>query len=722
MIRGMNHVSMIALATAVSVGAASAQDATTDASEEQVGVDRIIVTADRRARSLQEVPIAVTALSDQFIRDEGVADLEDLANVTPALSIQRYFKGAPQIFLRGIGSNERGAGGDPSVGIFIDDVYVGRAASAEFDYVNIERIEVLRGPQGALYGKNVVGGAINVITQTPSADFSSDIEVTIGNYNALHMRGSVNGALRDNVYANLAFGSRRRDGYIENAFTGTDLNDEDSQTIRGQVLFDGGDRSLRLSADYNRDRAGGLGRETEGFLFAAASPDRYVVEQDIDGSEFRDVWGVSAHARSDTAWGEFLSISAYRAADSDHLFDLDGLSPATTNLSAAQTISEEADQFSQEFRLTSTPSERLDTVLGLYYFWEDVDRLTGTIVNGNNGANDQLNTTNSYAAFGHLSWAFNDRWALALGGRYTFEEKDHQNTRLALGQELRPTGDPSEIVFAGDVSESWSNFSPQATLEFQATDDLFLFGTVSRGFKSGGFSEQPTTLIAAETPTDQETATNFELGAKSTWFDDRLLLNAALFYIDYEDLQVSQLVPDPNDPNSPGVTVLRNAATATSQGLELEFSATPWENVSVTGHYAYVDATYDEFIDGAGRDNSGNQLTRHPKHQGFVAVETWRDLANGDRLSARLSASAQSEVFIDPENNPIARLDPFELVNLRLAYEWDGGPEVALWARNLFDTYYEQHAIDLPANSAGRAAVVGEPLTFGVQLRWRTGG
>ena len=718
----LRTLSINASAAALAVAMGTPALAQSEGARPEPRVDVITVTADRRERSLQDVAIAVTAVGEDFIQDEGLADLEDLAYAIPSLSVQKFYRGAPQIYLRGIGSNERGAGGDPSVGIFIDDVYVGRAAAAEFDYVNIERIEVLRGPQGTLYGKNVVGGAVNVITAAPSPDFETAIELTAGNYNALHARGFVNGALTDNVYASLAFGSRQRDGYVENTFTGTDLSNEDSQTLRAQVLFDGGERQLRLSADYTRDRALGLGRETRDFLFAAASPDPFKVEQDIDGYENRDVWGFSAHASQQTRFGELLSITAYRAADYDAFYDLDGLSAATTALSAAQRITEEADQISQEFRLTSTISDRLDGVFGLYYFWEDVDRLAGTIVNFNNGANDQLNTTNSYAAFAHLTYQLNPRWAVSGGLRYTYEEKDHQNTRLALGGELTPTGDPSEIVFVGDASDSWSNVSPQLTIEYAPSEDLFFFGTLSRGFKSGGYSEQPTTLVAAETATDQELATNFEIGAKTQWFDDRLIFNAALFYIDYEDLQVSQLVPDPNNPASPGVTVLRNAATATSQGVELEWNALPFDNLSITGYYAYVDATYDEFIDGAGRDNSGNQLTRHPKHQAFIAAETWRDRANGDRISARVSVSAQSEVFIDPENNAIARLDPYELVNLRLAYEWDDGPELAFWARNVFDEVYEQHAIDLPANSAGRAAVVGSPLMFGAQLVWRTGG
>lgn len=711
-------VAMTALAGALA--RAPAASARTDEAAERAAprIEVIEVIADRRARSVQDVPIAVTALSREAIENEGLADLEDLGYATPALSVSKFYKGAPQIYLRGIGSNQRGAGGDPSVGLFIDDVYVGRAAAAEFDYVNIERIEVLRGPQGALYGKNVVGGAINVITAEPEPEPHADIELSAGNYRALHLRGQVNAPLSRRVYANLAFGARNRDGYIDNAFTGADLNNENSQTLRGQVLLDGASASLRLTADYSRDRALGLGRESRDFLFAAASPDRYRVEQDLDGFEHRDVWGLSARARTQTPFGELLSIAAYRAAQYDGLFDLDGLNPGATRLSLAQRIAEDAEQFSWELRLNSAISAALNGVFGLYAFREEVERLTGAIVSGVSEANEQFNITTSYAAFGHAAWAFAPRWSLNLGGRLTYEEKDHRNTLLALGDAYLPSGNPEEIVFAGHIDASWSNFSPQATLEFSASEDVFLYGVLSRGFKSGGFSEQPASQLAAETPTDQEIATNYEIGAKTEWFDGRLRVNGAGFYIDYEDLQVSQFIPDPDNPDSVGLVVLRNAATASSRGVELEWSVLPSSHLALSGHYAYVDASYDEFIDGAGRDNSGKQLTRHPKHQFFIAADTWRDLAGGATISARLSVSAQSEVFIDPENNPVARIHPYELVNARIAYQWPNGFEAALWARNLLDTYYEQHVFDVPANSQGRVAVVGQPRMFGVQLRW----
>ena len=707
-----------ALAGALARAPAASAQAEQAAERAAPRIEVIEVIADRRTRSVQDVPIAVTALSREVIENEGLADLEDLGYATPSLSISKFYKGAPQIYLRGIGSNQRGAGGDPSVGLFIDDVYVGRAAAAEFDYVNIERIEVLRGPQGALYGKNVVGGAINVITAEPEPEPHADIELSAGNYRALHLRGQVNAPLSHSVYANLAFGARNRDGYIDNAFTGSDLNNENSRTVRGQVLLDGELASLRLTADYSRDRALGLGRESRDFLFAAASPDRYRVEQDLDGFEHRDVWGLSAQTRTPTRFGELLSITAYRSARYDALFDLDGLSPSTTRLSLAQRIVEEAEQFSQELRLSSTLSAALNGVFGLYAFREEVERLTGAIINADSNANEQFNTTTSYAAFGHAAWAFAPRWALNLGGRVTYEQKDHRNARLALGQAYRPSGNPDEIVFVGHTDKSWSNFSPQATLEFSASEDVFLYGVLSRGFKSGGFSEQPASQLAAETPTDQEIATNYEFGAKTEWFDSRLRVNGAAFYIDYEDLQVSQFIPDPDNPDSVGLVVLRNAATASSRGFELEWSVLPASHLALSGHYAYVDASYDQFIDGAGRNNAGKQLTRHPRHQFFIAADTWRDLAGGATLSARLSVSAQSEVFIDPENNPVARIHPYVLVNARLACQWPNGFEAALWARNLLGAYYEQHVFDVPVNSPGRVAVVGQPLMFGVQLRW----
>lgn len=435
--------SMIAAAIAtVLAGPAAAQQ-----TAGQV-LDEIIVTAQKRTQSLQDVPISISAFDATALETSGIATIDDIAQRVPGLTLGRFNAVQPQIYIRGIGSTDQSASGDQSVGVFIDGVFIGRVGVVDLDFFDLERVEVLRGPQGTLYGKNVVGGAINIITQRPSDEFEARFELGAGNYSRRSARGLVTGPINDEVAGKLAVSTVRRDGYSTSATTGKDLSDENSKTVRGQLLVDPWDNmELLLSADWSQDRLAGSNRECLGeqFVFfpwfapgspfagSPCSPDPYVNEKTVDGYQDRDIFGLSAELTRATDFGALTSITAYRSGDYDILEDFDG---SDTNL-VIRHATDEIEQWSQELRLADVAfNGRLNWLIGAYGYLAEIDRLENNDFSGSdvplglpafglsfNTFYFQANRTTSYAAFGDLTYALSDTVNLSVGARYTYEEK-----------------------------------------------------------------------------------------------------------------------------------------------------------------------------------------------------------------------------------------------------------------------------------------------------------
>jgi iron complex outermembrane recepter protein len=700
-------------------------------------LDEIIVTAQKRAQSLQDVPIAITAFDSAALETSGIASVDDIAQRAPGLTIGRFNAVQPQIYIRGIGSTDQSASGDQSVGVFLDGVFLGRVGTSDLDFFDLERVEVLRGPQGTLYGKNVVGGAINIITQRPSDEFDARFELGAGNYSRRSVRGLVTGPINDEVSGKLSVSSVDRDGYSTSATTGEDLSDEKNNTVRGQLLVSPWESTeLLLTIDWAEDRLAGNNRECLGeqFVFfpwfapgspfagSPCSPDPYLNEKTVDGYQDREIFGLSAQLTQDTRFGELNSITAYRSGEYDILEDFDG---SDTNL-VIRHATDEIEQWSQELRLSDVAmGGRLNWLVGAYGYWAEIDRLENNDFSGNdvplglpafglsfNTFYYQRNRTTSYALFSDLSFGLSDTVNLSVGGRYTHEEK------LA---EIRTEGfDPTGSFLAApyDVRtrESWNSFTPKVTLDWQASDEMMLYASVADGHKSGGFNGTAPDAVSAQTPFDEEKARQYEVGLKSEWFDRRLRSNLTAFYIDYEDLQVFQLVDGAR-------LIVDNAADATSKGFEVELLARLTDGLTATASYAYLDATYKDFINEAGEDYSGNRLTRSPKNSYNVALTNRANLGANLGLILHGEYSYRSRVYYNPDNWPLTGDDSLGLLDARATLEFlSHNVDLSVWGRNLTDEVYVTQAIDgrgpfnLTQNAAG---VIGAPRMYGVTVNWR---
>lgn len=743
-------------------------------------LEEVIVTANRRAQSLQSVPLAVTAFTGEAMEAQGIVDLKGLTERTPGFSMGSFNPGQPQLYIRGIGSNEDGAGGDQSVIVFIDEVYIGRAAGMETDLFDLERVEVLRGPQGTLFGKNVVGGAVSMITKKPDEESELVAEMTLGNFNAITLRGLASGELTDNVFGKVSLSSQRRDGYFTSEVNnypeffpegvqGEDALEVNSDSLRTGLRFlPADDIEINLSASYSQiDRNGSpnhllpssAGALSAGYLAESALIENY--DNKVHTSLYNDpgffksdAW--SATLRVDYDFSEsvmFTSLSSFRsvgAENSDIIGTRESSAGLTTGLNAlfasvlpeftnlvygSNDYTDDSDTITQEFRFTSVGDGSLEWVVGAFLMNEDTRReefftlgldlevAPGVIIAAvprGTGSDDQTNETNSYAGFGQATYSFNDRFSLTLGTRYTWEDK--ANGRVGVS-------DPFGVVgtFNLDSKENWENLSSKASLQFQATDEVFFYAGYSEGFKSGGYQGTAATALAASTPFSPETATLYEVGAKTEWFNNRLRLNAALFSTDYKDLQILQLLVPVGAPvGTGGVLVTQNASDATIEGFELEMSAYLTEALTISGSFSHLDTGYENFRipagflapgDGAAANRDGNELRNAPDIAWNLLARYDVRLDSGAELAFQIDYRHKDLAWQDPDNFEFAAVPEYDVGDLRIIYTpANSGLNVTGWVRNFTDEDYFIH--NFPTNNTG-AATPAAPRTYGVTFGWR---
>jgi iron complex outermembrane receptor protein len=701
-----------------------------------IALEEIIVTAQKREQSLQSVPISITALSGEDMREADIFSLDGIAERTPGFSMGSFNKGQPQLYIRGIGSNDDGAGADVSVVTFIDEVYIGRAAGQVFELFDLERVEVLRGPQGTLFGKNAIGGAVSLHTSKPDENFMGRAEVSAGNLNSLVLRGLVSGPISDNVFGKIAVNSRKRDGYVESLVTGDKLADQDTLNTRGALRFVPSDElEIMLTADYGQSRENGQGRIIvgPGLLFASAvasNPEAVGNNRksfaDEPGKADTDIWGISARVNWDVGNGTLSSITAYRESKYDMLDDTTGNNVVTAGpLDSHTWIDESAEQISQEIRYSSTAlDDRLSWVAGLYYLVEDVYREESSAIGfgfaptfGTATSRSFMdNKTDSTSVFADFTYNFTDAFSLTAGGRYTDEKKNSHIIGVA------PTVVPHTIAEDYNVrsSKSWTAFTPRIVLNYQVNESVFMYASISEGFKSGGYPGTPANAEAAGSPFDQEDATAYELGIKSELFDNRLRLNVAAFSTDYQDLQV--LLRKIRFPGDLGIVVTDNAADATSKGIEVEFTALLTENFEISGNYAYLDAKYDNYLEPNGTDNAGNRLRNAPENAVNLVARYSRTLGNGAELGIRYEYINQGKTYQDPRNEEGAAKPKYTVSNLRASYApSEANWELSVWAQNLFDEEYFTHAWPAQPFASGFGAAA-PPRTYGVTALVNFGG
>ncbi|WP_145999175.1 TonB-dependent receptor [Oceanicoccus sp. KOV_DT_Chl] len=602
-------------------------------------LEEIIVTANRRQEMLQDVPMSISAFNENFFKDAGVTDFKSLENYAASLKIVSNTSSRDtSIRIRGIGSAGSNAGIDPSVGVFIDGVYQGRAGMSLGDFMDIERVEVLRGPQGTLYGKNTAAGAISIISKAPVGDFEGSAEVVVGNYDNVETRGMLNVPLNDSGSAiRISAYKVERDGFDENIAADApqkELNNADKWGIKARALFETEKMgSFTLSVDKSKDTSiccapdiisydgssnlnlSFADLSTVGIPIPDADPYDRKLYADREYTNEVDVEGVSLEWVKDLDNDFILTwINAYRTYDSYSAFDAD----FSYYDAGAGTTDVDHEQRSSEFRVASPEGETIDYQVGVYYYYSEMDTVgtismlsdasqaalnTGNVLSGfynlggdppvfldvsgispsffdpvtGTAVNTDTNThtTTNYAAFGQATWNVSDTFTATLGLRYTYEKKEREGSQIT---------DPAPSTSAGpfgpdirtDESKSGENVSPTLTFRYYPTEDgrLMYYANIARGFKSGGFNQQRT-ASPEDNYFDDETSTNYELGWKGTYLDSRLQFNGSIFFVDYEDFQAQSF---------DGASIaVRNAGSLESYGVELDLQYVPTINWSLAG-------------------------------------------------------------------------------------------------------------------------------------------
>jgi len=719
------------------------------ATEEQQGravLDTVFVTAEKRSENLQNVPIAITAVTGETLEDAGVKEVGDLTQLTPSL---QFGTRSTNVFIamRGIGQAGQDIGSQSGVTVSLDGVPLLNHFMMNPAFLDIERVEVLRGPQGTIAGRNATGGAINIYSAAPDSEFGGSLTANIGNYSRKGLSGFLNVPFSDSVMGRVSFQRVTADGWLKNGFLNKRNDDTDLSQIRGQLLVEPTDNfSIRGLIDYTRERGDPsfnllLGRALADVPSAVELPGYPYPQNDIDDLTFyenepnkRDVEDLRATVIATLDLGEnttLTSTTGYIDHDID-LTEIDvDLTPAPT--STFPLIGLYASQFTQEFTLTSALNERSDLVAGLFYMHGDASEplyLTfGTLVNYLVYLPEE--TLDSYAAYAQYRYDLTDKLRLTLGGRYTTDEKSYEMDATVL---------TTNTLLSED--DKWSSFTPRVVVDYMPNDNSLLYASVSKGFKSGGFN----TLGDITRPVNTfnpESVWNYEAGAKISFFEQKLRMGLTGFYSDYTNLQATVFRLDPvTDVRYPRV---ENASTAEIKGVEFEFQAAPAEGLLFTGAVTHLDTSYGQFcnndplrptiptdpgcigetVDGeplppGAVDLTGNSLSQAPEWQYNVSGQYVFPISNTLEVSARADYKWQSKVYFDFYNNPLNTQDAYGLLNTSLGIgSRDETWALTAWVRNATDERYVSQGTTTTSANPSRTGSIGMPRMYGVKLDYR---
>lgn len=738
------------------VGVAIAQDAPVE--QEASQIEDVVVTARRTEESLQRTPLAVSAFSGESLERQGVMQTTDLQGAVPNLNIVqgRGSSNSTNIYIRGVGQPDALQTFDPAVGVYVDDVYYSRIRGTQFDLLDLERIEVLRGPQGTLYGKNTIGGALKLVSRRPGQEFRARGSVAYGDYDLIDVQAAVSGPISDNFALGLSALHSERGGYVTDPSTGAEYNDKNSTAVRAALAWDPVS-SIRvdLTADYARDDAGltvGQAQNTLTNLFGvplivlpAVAPEYNFQTRTTPGlpNETRlESWGSAlrvAWQLSDSL--TLKSITSYRELNTDDYIDFD----ATQLEIADALVAVDQNQVSQELQLTYD-SGPITAVGGLYYLKEDVsshqesydDDLTSALffpllgLNGNytftRFIDDALETT-SQAAYGNLTWQVTDALRLSGGVRYTKEEKDYaRRTNVASNAPALV----SAYAFAPPIAE-YEDTSVMVSADYQLTEDVMAYARFSQGFKSGGYNGRANTP-AESTEYRPETADSYEIGVKTSAWDNRVRFNIAAFQTRYEDFQarVSGLSTDPiTGLPLAGLSVI-NAGVLDLFGWEVEAAVNPVRNLTFDAQIGYLDATYEEFADARFTATGGSRAFQDPA---FSPTWTARyagqyifDLAGGGDVTVGAAAKFRSRMALAVDNTltnstvelPGMYQDSYWLYDARVVWtDASGRYSVGAYGQNLSDEVYKTDAQEFSVIGGIRTAYYGAPRTWMVKLTAR---
>lgn len=756
-VTGASIAPLLGLAPLSSPVMAAEVEAVTATTGAPVAVSEVVVTARHRSEDVQSIPASVAAVSAADMQRTPMTSLSDLQTLVPGLVFAQPQFDKAQIYLRGIGSNQYSAGAEGSVGIFVDGVYLARFSEMNVPLLDTQRVEVLKGPQGALYGRNTIGGAINVVTAEPTPEFSGEGAVTYGRFGQVQVSGAVSGPISDDLLFRLSMSKVKDDGYmrIANMDGPVTGNGDDYYSARGKLLWRPTERfEAELTVDYlDRHAQGEIdhltnvdGRRGSPYLMlgpdlpktlsnAYYSSDIYDARANVLGYQDQEGVGGALKLAWRTEAADLTSITSYRwnryAGNNDY--------DATEFDVLESPKLEKAHQLGQELRASSksggafTFGGKVNWLAGVNYFQEDVGRtdtlafgaenLFAVLLNGGAPYQDNLSFTlhtKSYSVFGQAGVNLTDRLNLTLGARYTADDK------VGVHRPTTTHPSPGGFVKADFVKEvdppTYTSFDPSASLQYRFGKALMAYASYTRGSKSGAF--QFTVPLPAYASVDlmakPESVNAYELGFKSTLIERRLRFNAALFRMDYKNLQVQKRVQvDPTNPAS-ATTLLGNAEKSRVNGFEASLAATPLANLTLDLGYQYLDAKFITFHFDPTHDYSGDVMPRSPKSSLTAKASYDVQLRSGD-LAFYAAYQWSSAQFFEPDNtDPGTRQSAYGLLSASLAYTRDNW-KISVWGENLTDSRYMLADVSNPPNPAdgtGKPAALsvlpGRPLTFGV--------
>ena len=718
-----------------------------------LALEEIIVTARKREESIQDVPVSVTALSAAELQRSSLRDLRDITAYVPNLLVNKVtaLQGGASIAIRGVSYQEIDKSLDPGIGVLLDEVYLGTNAGQILENFDLERLEVLRGPQGTLFGKNTIGGAIAVFRTAPTKELGGKVQGTLGDFNREDIRGLLNLPMTENGGIKL-WGSRlKNDGYIKNTTFNDWVGGQNFSNVGATIAYDitedfdvsftyerTQDKSdVGAFANFNKyfdeypysngtadapaDLAGllplaaGLGDTGFRQFDTGSDEDHNSQNHRNDGDTNQDYSNLTLNY--DLGDWEVKSITGYVDRNEHGLTEYDA--------NHFEFLSVYADtnyqQFSQELRLNGSIGD-VEMTSGLYYWYSDYDTHSTTydlfewlagLPDGSVGTISQHGETESYAAFTSADWAVTDKITLSAGVRYTYEEK----TLEPVGQQFfLPDGTPLQPpVYAVHADENWDKWSPRLGAQYSFTDNVMTYVSYSEGFKSGGFFGRITSGSNVRKFNPEEVST-YEIGLKSTWLDQRLRANAAIFSSDYTNKQEEIIVSDP-DGNVD--TVVVNASDATMDGAEIEISAALYEGLTGFIQGGYLDAAYDEFlidgIPGVPTDGSSLDMRNAPEYTFGTGLNYVHSIFGHSQMAYDVTYNWRDSYQTIFDNDPIGETDAAGFWNANIDFNYKEMLTVSVYGRNLGDERFYRAVAIPPVTTFGSW---NEPRNYGVTVTY----
>ena len=763
--KSSSYASLVALAMATSPTAfAQTSDAvaSSPASTEVVALGEIIVTAQKRSERLQDVPIAITVVDRDAITNSRIARADELVQLVPGLQANGGIAASQPIYaIRGVSMNDYSLNQSGPVATYNDEVYKGNPAILGVALYDLERVEVLRGPQGTLYGKNATGGAVNLITRPPDFTTEGYLDVTAGNYDRKEVQGALQAPLSDKVAVRVAFTLDRAAGWFKNLQPGEpDMSETRNWGVRSSVLFKASEKltfTLRMSTSlenpihdgvYAQPGPLGIGAGVYGYynsLYPTSDPNtdyfrppglcRRCTQSDNPVRQDNRTYAISLNTKYQLT--DSLALTSITSYDTGNFFyeeDGDGSPLKVIN----DNFYDDDKQFAEDLRIATTGDSRFKTLIGVYYFDERIFNINGlplfTDIDANgdgvvnhldceaaspvacNFVNQFHQHKTSGAWYTDDSYKISDQLTLRGGLRFTHDEAA---LRGFMGQEFGTDGVLIANLIPGSTTDlsattgrsfTTNNLSPKIGLDYKTSGGTLLYATYSRGYRGGSFNGQAYFLPEELSTTKSETVTDYEIGSKTSLLDRRLELNGAAFYYDYKNQQFIDV-----DPLT-GAQPLVNLPLSRIFGAELEFAARPISAVRITGGICLLNTKVQQGTLG-GQSIVGNSIVNAPKYSGTMAIDWDLVHANWGSVLARVDGNYLSKQYFDLENRPTASQGGYGLLNARLGWKTaSGNAGVDLWIRNISNTFYTTDKIDLLSGFGFIYNRVGDPRTFGATL------